>query len=203
MKRTSLLSFAAALLFASSLSAQTVTFQGKVENGEGACYYCPGFDWVIDIADVPITSSVYNLDNFIGLYVDAVGQWNGSLQTPIIDITSMSVVPQSFSIGGGAKVGGVMKFSVWAGAGDFGFVIGSVGTGFQPLGRSKSLYLLDLSSSHVVASGVLDSTGLLKVKVPLNDPALGGLQVFGQGMVLPQGGGGFYFTNPDTKVIAP
>jgi len=111
MSRTTTLLIAAIAIAIPTVSAQSVQFRGKIENGEGACYYCPGFDFVVDCVDAPVSSSVYDLNLYIGMQVDATGVFNGSAAQPIIDITSLQVVAPSFSIGGGASIGGDVKFT--------------------------------------------------------------------------------------------
>jgi len=190
----------ALLLMSSPLLAQDVTFSGKVENGEGVCHDCPGFDFVLDYTHTSISSATIDLKPFVGLYVKGEGHWNGSVTTPALDVTSLTVVPQSFSIGGGGSIGKTLKFTTFASPGDLAFVMASTKDSFVP---SPGVGILFLDPLHLsfLGSGFVGGGGefTLKVDVP-NDPALIGLSVFGQAGLFT--GGALTTTNSDLKVIS-
>jgi len=203
MSRRPLFFLLLAATLATTIDAQSVHLRGKVENGEGACYYCPGFDYVIDVANYPITSSVYNLGSLIGLQIEATGQWNGSFAAPVVDITSLALVNESFSIGGGGSVGGRLKFTATSTPGDSAILTASLGAGFVPLFPTHETFVLDPSTFVVLGSRVMGGNGEATFEIPAVSSALAGVDVFGQALVLPQNGAPAYLTNADFKNIRP
>ena len=192
---------AATTLLVSMVSAQSVHLRGKVEDGEGTCYYCPGFDFVIDCTDIPIASSAYDLNAFMGMQVEATGTYNGLAATPLIEITSLQVVPESFSIAGGGSIGGTMDFVAHANPGDLALLMLSRASGMTFLG--ENILMLDPGTTLILGIDVVNSNGEGEISIPLpNNLGLVGLEVFGQAAIKPSTGGLYYFTNPDCKVIS-
>jgi hypothetical protein len=147
-----------------------------------------------------LSSTTIDLTPFVGMYVTGEGHWNGSSTTPAIDVTSLTVVPQSFSIGGGGSIGKTLGFSAFGTPGDLAIVMTAFNDGFIPLDGVGVVFLDPLSLS-VLGSGPIGGDGELKIKVDVpNDPALIGLPVFGQaGLVSPFG---ITTTNSDLKVLS-
>lgn len=190
-----------ALCAATTLLAQDVTFSGKCEDGEAVCYYCPGFDYVLDNTHTKLVSSTIALAPFVGQYVTGTGVWNGSTTSPTITVTAMSVVPESFSIGGGGALGGEVSFTVHGVPGDFAVVALGLSDGFVPVAGYGTLFLSP-QSLFVLGQGVVDGeSGEFDVEIPIpNNPALAGFQVFGQAGLI-SSGGATRLTNSDRKVI--
>lgn len=112
-----LLSLISLSFLATFAEAQTVELRGKVEDGEGACYDCPGFDFVLDGIHCPITCSTVDLDLFMSQQIHAVGEWNGSFAAPVVDLVSVALAAESFSFGGGGTVGQDLDFTAHANPG--------------------------------------------------------------------------------------
>jgi hypothetical protein len=197
----SFVSFVAGMaLFASSSFAQEVTFDGKVEDGENVCYYCPGFDFVLDNTHVSLVSPTIALLPLVGQYVHGTGMWNGSTTAPKITVTAIQVVAQSFSIGGNGSIGGEMQFTVNAVPGSSAIALLAFKDGFVPFGSWGTLFLAP-SQMIVLGQGTTDGGGEFSIDIDIPDqPALIGLQVFGQGAVVPPSGL-LHLTNSDLKIL--
>lgn len=187
-------------LFASSSFAQEVTFDGKVEDGENVCYYCPGFDFVLDNTHVSLVSPNIPLLPLVGQYVHGTGMWNGSTTAPKITVTTIQVVPQSFSIGGNGSIGGEMRFTANAAPGSLAILTLGFKDGFVPFGAWGTLFLAP-NQMIVLGQGTTDGGGEFSIEIDIPDqPALIGLHVFGQGAVVPPGGL-LSLTNSDLKIL--
>lgn len=183
-----------------AVGAQTVNFRGKVEDGESVCYYCPGFGFVIDGTKTTLTSSTISLLPFVGQQVIGTGVWNGSTTSPNIFVLSMSLVAESFSIGGGASIGDSLQFTVAGSANDVCVAVGSLGSGFTNFGP-LGICFLGFPTLLILGDGVADSSGEFSVDVEIpNLPALIGLNIFGQGAILPVNGAA-YLSNLDMKTL--
>lgn len=197
----SFVSFVAGLaLFASSSFAQEVTFDGKVENGEAVCYYCPGFDFVLDNTHVSLVSPTIALLPYVGQYVHGAGVWNGSTTAPKITVTSIAIVPQAFSIGGNGHTGGTVQFTAAGVPGSTGIVLMGFADGFVPFGAWGCLFL-NPTQMFVLGQGTLGGNGQYSIKIDVPDePALIGLKLFGQAALVPQNGT-LQLTNSDLKIL--
>lgn len=196
------LSLLSACVLSAAIHSQTVELRGKVEDGEGACYYCPGYDYVLDGPNFPITSSAANLGVFLSQQVHAVGVWNTSLAAPVVELVSVELASESFSLGGGATVGSELDFTAHGTPGDQVYLLGSLGFGFQPALSSSSVLLLDLSSITLLGLDTIGSDGEATASVLL--PAwMSGLEVVGQALVVPANGTPPTFTNADFKTVRP
>ncbi len=187
-------------LVAASAEAQQVHFRGKVENGEAVCYYCPGTGFVVDCTKVRISSTAYNLQALVGQHIEADGVWNGSTTLPMVNITYLQVTNETFSIGGGANIGQHADFTAFGNPGDSAVVALALNVSVLNFGP-PGLAFLHPSSAVVLGSGTMDSSGEFSVTVQIpNLPQLSGLNVFGQGFVVPLNGAP-YVTNPDWKQL--
>lgn len=187
-------------LFATSTFAQEVTFDGKVEDGENVCYYCPGFDFVLDNTHVSLVSPTIALLPLVGQYVHGTGMWNGSATAPKITVTAIQVVPQSFSIGGNGSIGGEMKFTANGAPGSLAILTLGFKDGFVPFGSWGTLFL-NPNQMIVLGQGTTDGGGEFSIDIDIPDqPALIGLQVFGQAALVPAGGL-LHLTNSDLKIL--
>jgi len=191
-----------AFLFAATevASAQNVQFRGKVENSEAACYYCPGFDFVLDYTHVrlfcPTPLSPYMSQQVIG-----TGVWNGSVTAPAITVTSIQITEESFSFGGGGALGESLKFTAKGTEGQLSLIFGAFLDGFIPV-PGYGVIFLDPNTFFVLGDGVIDDSGEFEIEVEIpNQANLIGLKVFGQAaMIDPVTGAGF-LSNSDMKTI--
>ncbi len=199
MNRFARASAFALLVLAPLSSAADVQFSGKVENGEGVCYYCPGFDFVLDFTHTSLTSSTIPLAPFVGQYVTGTGHWNGSTTAPKIEVTAIQATPQSFSIGGNATIGNRIKFTTFGTPGDTAIVLVAGADSFAPVPGFGVLFL-STTPVVVLGQGTIGGQGDVEIRVDLPaDPALVGLKVFGQAARV--GAAGHSLTNSDLKII--
>jgi len=188
------------LFVAGSLAAQDVSFWGKVEDGENVCYYCPGYDYVVDNTHTKLTSSTVDLAPFVGQYVTGKGTWSGTSASPTLTVTEMSVAPEGFTIGGGANLGGEAKFIAHGTPGQNAAILLAASDGFVPAGANGILFL-NPTSLLILGQGVVENDGEFAIEVSIPDvPALNGLAIFGQAVFTP-GVGMPRFSNLDRKVI--
>lgn len=193
--------FSAALLgLASILPAQVVTMRGEVADGRATgCYYCPGYQYVIKWIGTRLDASVVNLAPYLNQQVEVTGNWNGSLTTPIITVTAVRLVAESFSIAGSTRIGDKLRLNSISTTGDLAANVIAFSRSFVPM--LPLVVSLDPATAFVLGSGATNGNGEFKSDLDIpNDPALVGLRVYGQGLVVPQVGLPF-FTNPDSKVV--
>ncbi|MCB9832102.1 MAG: hypothetical protein H6807_06455 [Planctomycetes bacterium] len=197
-----ILNVAILLVMSSAAFAQSVHLRGKIEDAENVCYYCPGYQFVIDCNYTKVTSSAYDLNLYIGTQVEIDGLWNGSTSAAAIDITNLSVVTETFAIGGNGSIGHNISFTAMTAPGDLAYTFYSFGTGFVPVG-SNLYYLLDIPSSVLLGQGLTDGNGEFDVSGTLpNIPWLVGVTLYGQSAIVPANGSPIYMTNPDCKVVS-
>ena len=183
----------ATILFTSLVSAQSVHLRGKIEDS--------GATFVIKCTDISVSSSAFNLNLFNGMQVEADGIYNGSTAAPSIELTSIQQAPETFSIGGGASIGGRADFVARANPGDRTILALSLGSGVTLLG--PSVLMLDPSTTLVLGIAIADGNGEGKISVPIPvNQALVGLEIFGQAAIIPSAGGPRYLSNPDCKTIS-
>jgi hypothetical protein len=190
------LPFAAAALWlaAPAAFAQTVTFDAKVEDVQGTQN-----QFFADCTDTQLTSSLFNLNTFVGQQVRITGQWNGSTANPSVVVTAIQGVPEVFEIAGGAKIGetSALGFTAQPGAAVIGFL--SLAPSFAPFGSTDVIFL-DASQVVLSRTGTIGGTGVLELPFAIpNSPVLVGVELYGQGAVV--AGGFVNLTNPDCKTI--
>lgn len=180
------------------LSAQVpVTVRCTPTDGSAAgCYYCPGFEHVIKLSGVQLHSSAVNLLPFHDLDVVLHGTWNGS----IVEVASVQLDVESFSIGGTGRIGHRFDFTTLGPAGALAVNCMAFGASFAVPAGDLALQLNPLSTM-VLGLGAIGTGGELKTRLDIPDDVnLIGLRVFGQGLVVPAQGLP-YTTNLDAKVI--
>ena len=190
--------FLTSLLAAAALTcptfAQDVTFRGKVEDVSGTTN-----QFVLDCTNTKLTSVAVDLNLFIGQMVEITGPGNGSSATPEVLVNTIAVTPETFEIGGGAKIGETSTLGFTGAPGDLALGFISLGVSFQPLPGAGVIFL-DQSKIVVNRSGIVGPTGILQLPLAIpNNPALIGLDIYGQGALI--GGGFLQLTNPDCKTI--
>ncbi|MBL8752127.1 MAG: hypothetical protein JNK15_02395 [Planctomycetes bacterium] len=191
------------VLFAAFTTAVVATAQVPVtvrctptDGSAAGCYYCPGFEHVIKWVGTQMHSSTVNLLQYHNLDVVVQGTWNGS----VIEVSSVQPVVESFSIGGNGSIGHRFDFSTVAADGDVALNLAALGNGFTALFDGLALQLSLLTATPLGAGVVQGGEYKSRLDIP-NLPSLIGLRVYGQGIVLQQGGG-IYSTNVDTKVVS-
>ena len=191
------LSLLALLGLTTGLVAQTVTLRGRVTDGSAAgCYYCPGFEHVIKWVGTQMHSSTVNLLAYHDLDVVIQGTWNGS----VIEVSSVQLDTESFSISGNGTIGNRFDYNTTGQSGDLAINFAALGNSFLVPFGALAIQLAP-ASTVVLDAGVI-SNGEYKTRLDIPDvPSLIGLRVYGQGVVLQQSGG-LYSTNIDTKVIS-
>lgn len=185
----------AALVLAASASAQSVTFNGKVEDVSGTQN-----QFFVDCTDTRLTSTAFNLNLFVGQQTRITGTWNGSAANPSVNVTDIQVIPEVFELGGGAKIGGVLKVGFIGTPGDLAISRIALQPGFAPIDGAGVLFL-DMSTAVAGTSGIIPGGGILQTNLPIpNNPALIGLEIYGQGATItPEGV--VTVTNPDCKTL--
>lgn len=183
-------------LLGAALAQTPVTVRCTPTDGSAAgCYYCPGYQNVIKWVGTRLQSSTINLVQYHDLDVRLQGTWNGT----VIDVTSVQIVGESFSISGNAHIGTQVDYTTAGADGDIALNFAALGNGFAvPIGdvalQLDPLRMAPLDAG-VISSGEYQST----LSIP-NVPSLVGLRIYGQGVVLTQSLG-LYSTNVDTKVV--
>ena len=190
---------ALSLFAAPALVAQVpIVLRGEVTDGSAAgCYYCPGFSHVIKFSGTALASTTIDLTPYHNQYCKLTGTWNGA----VVEVSAVEVVAESFSISGNAHIGTTIDFTAHGTNGDFAANALSLGTAcgvpFADCG-----VLLNGSSLSMLGLGVLDNNGEYECSVDIPDaPALVGLRVFGQALMLPLNGP-IWMTNLDAKEIS-
>ncbi|MBL8724325.1 MAG: hypothetical protein JNK49_09775 [Planctomycetes bacterium] len=194
----SLLALGAAFLTTSALLAQVpVTVRCTPTDGSAAgCYYCPGYENVIKLTGVRLHSSTVNLVQYHNLDVVLTGTWNGNL----VEVTSVQLTNETFSISGNVRIGSRADFSTVGPIGLPAANLVAFNGGFSvPI--ADLAFQLAPSSTVVLAVGSIGNGGEMKSRMDIpNVPSLVGLRLYGQGMVLPSSGVP-YSTNVDMKQV--
>lgn len=184
----------ALLLLAAPSLAQQVTFQGKVEDVQGTTN-----QFVLDCTNTSLSSPTIDLNPFVGVTVEITGDWNGSAANPAVVVSSIQAVPETFEIGGGAKIGEFSQLGFVGNPGELALGVLSRAPAFVPYPRANGVILVDVNRKFLQRVRVVGATGIVQEPffIP-NDPALVGFEFFGQGALL---GNGVRMTNPDCKTI--
>jgi len=175
--------------------AQQVRLRGKVEDVQHTQN-----QFFVDGTDVQLSSTMFDLNPFVGLQTELRGDWNGSFSSPAIVVTAIEVVPETFEIGGGGKIGEKLVFGVTSTPGDFTVMLAALDNGFAPTRRSGVFPPRPQPAARDrlrrdPGGGNLE----IDVSIP-DDPILVGLEVLGQA-ILRLSAGGSLWTNPDCKTI--
>jgi hypothetical protein len=185
-----------ALLTAAAAAQVPVTVRCTPTDGSAAgCYYCPGFEHVIKWVGTQMHSSTVNLLAYHNLDVVIQGTWNGS----VIEVTSVQLTAESFSISGNGTIGNRFDFNTTGTSGDLAINFASLGNGFAVPFDALAIQLAPATMAVLDAGAISGGEFKTRLDIP-NLPSLIGLRVYGQGVVLQQTGG-IYSTNIDTKVV--
>lgn len=199
---SSIPAYLSALLLAASslLHAQTpVVARGQVTDGSAAgCYYCPGFSHVIKFTGTQLASPTINLALYHNQMCEMIGTWNGT----VLEVSSIQVVAETFSISGNTSLGHRMRPTAISTPGDLALNLAALGTTFVVPFADLALMMAP-ASTVLLGAGVTDGSGEFKsdIDVP-NDPSLVGLRVFGQALLFTQGGA-MFMSNVDAKEVTP
>lgn len=177
--------------------AQEVTFLGKVEDVQGTAN-----QFVLDCNGASLSSTLFDLNLFVGQQVEITGQWNGSFFSPAVVVESIQSALENFEIGGGAKIGETSRLGFTGTPGDTAVGFLSTGSGFFPVLGNSAVFLIDPTEIRLTSSGVIGGAGILEIPFLIpNNAALIGVDMFGQGaFVAPDGT--ITLTNPDCKQIS-
>lgn len=174
-----------------------MTLRGKVEDASGS-----SGQFLVECTNVDLQSSTINLNALVGSQTVITGAWNGSSTSPLVQVTEIGIVTETFEIGGSSKIGENAIFSITGSPTSVFAMYSSAGTFFQPF-RNAGAVMLDPGTLHQVAFGVIGSEGNFQVKVPIpNNPDLIGITVYGQGVKSP-GVGSYFLTNADCMTVEP
>jgi hypothetical protein len=197
MKILAFVTFATALATA-PVGAQTpVTVRCTPTDGSAAgCYYCPGYESVIKLTGTKLHCNTINLVAYHDLDVKIIGTWNGS----VVEVTSIALEPESFSVSGNGVIGGRFDFNTVGPIGGLAANFLSLGAGFLVPFDDLAMQIAP-ASAVVLGGGVIGGNAEWKTRLDLpDDTSLIGLRIFGQGYVAPPIGAP-YTTNVDSKVI--
>lgn len=192
---TSLLFTTAAL--AAPIFAQQVEVQCQLADGrQTGCYYCPGYQFVIKFVGTQLQSTAVNLNLYQNSSCFLQGTWNGTVLT----VTSAVAAPDTFSIGGNGHIGNRFHFTTSAATGDIALNLVALGTA-QNLLFGNQFFMLNPLTTQPLDAGIVGGGGQFTTDLDVpNNPALIGLRVFGQGLVLQQGGS-IKLTTIDAKEV--
>jgi hypothetical protein len=178
-----------------SAQAQQVSLRGKVEDMPAN----PG-RFIVGCTDTELTSSVVNLNSFVGQQVELDGAWNGSATAPVVDVATMNTAAKLFEVGGGGQIGTDLSFKVTSSPGDFTIMFAALDSSFAPAHRAGVLFL-SLTPMLTVASGIVHADGTFEVKGSIpNDPTLDGVVIYGQSFIAFTAGGAA-LSNPDCVTL--
>ena len=182
------------LLALSALSAaQDVTMRGKVEDVSGTTG-----QFFLDCTDVDLSSGIFDLNLFVSQQVEIQGTWNGSVTNPSVIVNAIQVVPETFEIGGGGKIGELAHPTVTGAPGSLAVTFASFSTSFVPFGGAGTGFLG--GNVFPTGAGTIGGTGILQLDIPVpDDTSLIGVEIYGQGAIV--GGGFVTLTNPDCKEL--
>jgi hypothetical protein len=187
---------ALAVLLSGPALGQQVTFRGQVEDVQGTQN-----QFFVDCTDISLTSAAFDLNLFVGEQTEITGLWNGSAAFPSVEVTAIETVAQSFSIGGGAKIGEKINFGVMGENGDIGVGFASAGPGFLPF-APHGVIQVDFANGFIVGSGTIFSAGDVEFEFSIPDnPALVGMEIWGQGAVIDPTTFAMVLTNSDCRAI--
>ncbi len=192
-------SVALSLTLAAFAPAQTaVTLRATPTDGSAAgCYYCPGYEHVIKLVGTRLVSTSVNILAYHDQDVVMTGTWNGT----VVDVTSIQPTVESFSLSGQGRIGRRLDFSTVGPIGALAVNCAALGSGFAVPAADLALQLQP-ASLVVMGAGTIGGGGEFKVRLDIPDePALVGLRLFGQALVVPAQGGA-YTTNVDSRDIA-
>lgn len=192
----------ASLLLPATLSAQTITVRGELGDGRATgCYYCPGSRYVIKWSETQVDSSTINLALYLNQELMLTGTLGTNAGRPSIDVTAVQVVTETFSFSGQGRIGNRFRAGTQASPGDLAVNLFALNAGFVAAGGPLTL-LLDPTATVVLGVGVANNNGEFKSDVDIpNVPALVGLHVFGQSLIVPQSTGVPFTSNPDSKIV--
>ncbi len=180
-------------LLASSALAQQVTLRGKVEDVSGTSQF------IVDCTDTELVSSAFNLNDFVGQQALIGGLRLPGGGPPVVDVTSISVIPETFEIPGNPEAGGTIRFGATYTPGSQVTFKAALGPGFLSVGQIGT-YFLDTGTDVRIATRIVPPPGNIEIAIPLpDDPGLIGLDVYAQAVHF--SGGQFVLSNPDCKTI--
>ncbi len=193
MKLTRLL--ALSLVITASLSAQSHTVRGSIEDVQGT----PN-SFFLDCTTIPVQSSALDLNLFMDKELLMTVVNIGTATSPILRVDAAQEIAQIFGMGN-LRLGKTDTWEVSGAAGSTAsiFYTDTLLTGFAPLGSAGSVLLGPLFFH--LATGTISPVGQFKfVFNTPNLPAFVGLSVTSQALVV-NADQSFILSNPDCKVV--
>lgn len=190
------------LLTTVTLSAQqTLTLRGELDEGRSTdCYYCPNVPWTIKFSETPVRSKTIDLKPYKDASAQLVltGYWDTSVTPHGLEVTSVRVVTESFSVNNSARTGQPLRFTTYGPSGSPAATVIASGNGFLPL--FGTALLLDPSSLFVLGANVIQG-GLWRFDLAIpSDPSLVGIRFWSQSLVVPPNAAP-YSTNPGRTTV--
>jgi hypothetical protein len=183
-------------LLATTLTAQTHTLRGKVEDVSGTTN-----QFYLDGTNIPLVSSVLNLNAWQGQQAVLQVVDVGSASAPVLRVDGAVATTKVMDMGN-LRLGQSSTFEVTAPAGSAAFMFLDFlsNTGFTPFG-GFGVWLLG-ASPYLMASGFTGGQNQFQVQFATpNNPALVGLSITSQALVGDHGN--WFFSNPDNKSVEP
>jgi hypothetical protein len=192
MKTT--LSMLAALTFAATTVAQTVTIRGKVEDVQGTQN-----QFYLDGTNIPLVSNTLNLNLWQGqdAILDVVNV--GTASAPTLRVDAATATTKMMDMGN-LRLGETRTWEVFApsGSGAFIFMDWTANTRFAPVpGFQGAVFLGD--SPHFLTGGITFGGVFQTTFTTPNNPALVGLAVSSQALVTTNTA--WILSNVDGKVV--
>lgn len=192
--KSSVLVFALGFAFALPATAQQVTLRGEVEDVPRS----PG-QFVLNFTEVKLIGAGASLGALAEQKVVLTGEWDGNAATPTVVVTSASPSTETFEIDGALKVGGACSIALIGTPGTPAFGYLSTSLDFVPLPNGE-VALIDFTRIVFSVATTIPGSGEREVPFSIpNNPALAGLQIFGQGAFL--SGGFIEVSNPYSATI--
>ncbi|HEX5054144.1 MAG TPA: hypothetical protein VFZ65_20365, partial [Planctomycetota bacterium] len=114
------------LLAAATAQAPVVVRCTPTDGSAAGCYYCPGYESVIKLVGTRLHSSTLNLVAFHDLDVLIQGTWNGT----VVEVSSVQLEAESFSIGGNGTIGHRFDYSTVGASGNVAINFAALGASF-------------------------------------------------------------------------
>lgn len=194
MRFSSLLRFACLLPL--SLTAQTETLRGKVEDVQGTQN-----QFFLDGTNMPVVSSALNLNAWVGQQAIMQVVNVGTAAAPVIRVDAAVATTKVMDMGN-LRLDDTSTFEVNAPAGSaaFMFMDFQENTGFLPLG-GLGVWLLGVNP-YLLAGGITNGQNQFETQFYTpNNPALVGLRVTSQALVGDHGT--WFVSNTDNKTVEP
>lgn len=188
--------FVLGLLVTTTVTAQTATLRGKVEDVQSTAN-----QFYLDGTNLPLVSTALNLNLWLGQQAILQVVNVGTATAPVIRVDSAVATTQVMDMGN-LRLGHTSSFQVFAPAGSAAFVFMDFtsNTGYLPVG-GFGVWLLGLAP-YLHAGGITNGANVFQAPFATPAlPALIGLQVTSQAFVGDHGT--WFVSNADGKTVEP